>query len=309
MRKRIITGLLVIVAVLGVLASAGAHMKQGEHDADLKSVLFGDEEVSLTHDEKSAFKAIANAAALCIDQFSPNEKSRWKEGVFNALQAELDNLGLPRLDVSFDDIDLNIATVNSEKNIVSNTHRQYTHKGWNCKKHPDMDFWQRRKDILRDTVNRVLFNPKPLFSWAPWLNDFFNVPSEQCDAFCGMVYYVHIIGDHIGGDTADNMKNIAPLIKYTSLSSPGVIVELQEQLQVLFASQKSTWTFQALEQELATLKTDAEKNCGIWGKIDTNEQREINKSHAKELLKILSENVHKLLKNEPFFKERFPRRS
>ena len=306
MKKRMVAGLLVLVAVLGMMASAWAHESQDEHDGDLKSVLFGDRGMILTGDNKRTFQAIADAAALCIDQFSPNEESRWKEDDFDALQAELSSLGLPTLDVSFDAIDLSKTTVNSGKNVTANTHRQYTHQGWNCKKHPDKDFWQLRKDILRDTANRVLFNPQPLFSWTPWLNDILSIPNEQCDAFCGMVYYVHILGDHIGGDVPEKLKGITPLIQYTSFSTPGIIVELEEQLQVLFVSQNSDKMFLELMQELENIKMDAEKNCGMWGDVDTEEKCAANMEYAKKVLEKLSDYVRALLKDEPFFYERFP---
>ena len=55
-----------------------------------------------------------------------------------------------------------------------------------------------------------------------------------------MIYYIHILGDHIAGNTPDKLTDLEPLIQYASLSTPGIIAELKEQIQIVFVSQKST---------------------------------------------------------------------
>ena len=77
MRKRVFCLILLMILVLGILSSVHAHPEQSMHDKDLNSVLLG-KDVSLTGEEKEKFQAIANAAALCIDQFSSNEEKRSK---------------------------------------------------------------------------------------------------------------------------------------------------------------------------------------------------------------------------------------
>ena len=303
--KRIITFVLLFTIMLSILPAAFAHDDQAKHDSDLKYALFGSRDKILNGNEKTAFQAIANAAAIMIDQFTPNSTDQWKKSVFYDLQNELTLLGLPKLTMSFDSLDLSINTIDGNKNITASTHRKYTHLGWTYKQYPNMEFWKVRKQVLLQTVNWVLFNSQPSFSWVPWLSDLLYYPSEQCDAFCAIIYYIHILGDHIEGDVPDKLTDLEPLIHYTSISSPGIITELKEQLQIVFASQKNTWTFAALMQQLTDLGIRAEHNCGTWGAIDNIEKCAINQRYATELLDILSEYLPILLEKESFFSNRF----
>lgn len=315
MKRRIIACILIVVLLFCAAPTAHAHDDQGKHDKDLKYVLFGEEFVSrengslidhnkLRGDELTAFKAIANAAALTIDQFSANTIEKKKYKTFEDLQEELAKLKLPRLVISFDSIDLN-ANVSGGVNIHANSHRCYTHQGWNYSKYPNPDFWNKRKEILINVVNEVLFYPKNPLGRVPWLSNIIFAPSEQCEAFCGMVYYIHILGDHIEGDVPEKLTDLEPLIQYANLSTPGIITELQEQLNVLFVSQRSTRMFMELQQELSALKSKAEKNCGTWGAVDTKEKCEENQMYAAALLDILAEHIPQLLSMEPFFTNRF----
>lgn len=175
--------------------------------------------------------------------------------------------------MSFADIDLNKNTVGEEKNITANTHRMYTHQGWNSVKYSNKEFWDVRKKILLEASQQSLFDVSPLN--IPWFSDFISKlsgPDEQCDAFCALVYYVHILGDHLEGDKPDKLDALEPLAQYESLSSPGIIPELQECLQVLFVNQKTSWTFMSLMQDLDTLGRKAEKVYYSPGGINTEEK-------------------------------------
>lgn len=241
MRKRIVAAFLLLVFVMGSVP-AFAHDKQDEHDKDLKYALFGSREKVLSGDEKLIFNAIADAAALMIDQFSPNDTNRWKENTYNELQKNLQQLHLQSLKDSYDSLDLNNKIATDGKNITANTHRKYTHLGWNYKNYPNKEFWAKRKQVLLHTVNWTLFNDKALFSWIPGAADALYPPSEQCEAFCAMVYYIHILGDHIEGDASKNLEYLEP-IQYVDAFTPGIITELKEQLQIVFMAQKRSWSY------------------------------------------------------------------
>ena len=241
---------------------------------------------------------MADAASLCIDQFSVNENAENKKGEFEDLSHRV------HLSVSFRDIDLNKGI--DGKNITANTHRLYTHKGWDFSEYPDKAFWKRRKKIMQDTAQQMFF--KHSNSIFPWLSDTFlglREPSEQCDAFCALVYYVHILGDHLEGDKPEKLIALEPLAQYESLSSPGIIPELQEYLQILFVDQKYTRTFTALMQDLDVLGREAEKVYYSWGGINTEEKCAINRNNAEKLLTLLGDKVPILLRNESFFKNLF----
>ena len=305
MKKRVIALLLAAAMFVMGGAPAFAHDDQGKHDKDLKYALFGSREKVLSGDEKLIFNAIANAAALTIDQFSPNDSLKWKKDVYDELQSDLQKLKLRELDIAFDDLDLNRTVAPDGKNIAPNTHRKYTHLGWNYKNYPNEKFWKLRKQVLLHTVNWTLFNDKAAFSWVPGLSDALYSPSEQCEAFSAVVYYIHILGDHIEGDVPEKLTDLEPLIQYTNLSTPGIIVELKEQLEIVFVSQNGSWSYAAIMEKLSALGIEAERNCGMWGSIDTVEKCKTNQEYAKKLLDILAEYLPQLLKNEPFFSNHF----
>ena len=288
MGKRIVAAFLLLVFVMGSVP-AFAHDKQDEHDKDLKYVLFGSREEILSGDANLIFNAIADAAALTIDQFSPNDTNRWKENTYNKLQKNLEQLHLPSLKDSYDSLDLNIKIATDGKNITANTHRKYTHLGWNYKNYPNEEFWVKRKQVLLHTVNWMLFN---------------GSPSEQSNAFCAMVYYIHILGDHIEGDASKNLEYLEP-IQYVDASTPGIITELKEQLQIVFTSQKRSWSYAGLMEALTTLEIESAEEYKTWGKLDTKEKCDINKEYAKEILRVLSAYLPTLLKKEPFFYNHF----
>lgn len=304
MRRRVIAIFLIAVMLFCTSPLALAHDDQSKHDEDLKYALFGERDKSFTRKEGTAFAAIADAAALSIDQFSPNVELKWKNGTYEELNRNLSNLGLPELSMDFSEIDLN-ANIVKEGNVTANTHRRYTHLGWNYDKYPYPDFWNARKSVLVDVTNRVLFYPQSTIVSIPWIADLMYSPSEQCEAFSAVVYYIHILGDHIEGDDPTKLTDLEPLIQYASLSTPGIITELQEQLSVLFASQRNTRTFMAMQQNLTDLRLKVEQNCGMWGAVDTKEKCSINQKYANELLDILAKSLPILLHNESFFSNRF----
>ena len=305
MKKQIIAAFLLLTFIMGSSSTAFAHDDQVEHDKDLKYALFGSRDKILNGDEKIVFEAIANAAALTIDQFSTNDTLRWKEGTYNKLQSELGELGLPKLPESFDSLNLNSKVAADGKNITANSHRKYTHLGWNYKDYPNDAFWKTRKRILLHTINWTLFHDGTVLSKIPWISDALYAPGEQCEAFSAMVYYVHILGDHIEGNVPEKLTDLEPLIQYANLSTPGIITELKEQIQILLFSQKNGWTYAALMQDLSELEVRAEQNCGTWGAVDTVEKCTLNQEYAKELLTTLAAYLPTLLKKEAFFSKHF----
>ena len=96
-RRLLIIMTAMLLLVCSIMPAAYAHDSQKEHDDDLLYVLFG-EGYSLARDKKPIFQAIADAAALCIDQFSVNAESRSKEKQFNDLKQRVG------FSISFNDI-------------------------------------------------------------------------------------------------------------------------------------------------------------------------------------------------------------
>ena len=114
--RKATASLLVFSLIICMLSPAFAHDDQNAHDRDLRYALFGDKEKNLIGDEKTAFQAIADAAAVTIDQFSPNDTLEWKKGTYEDLQSGLEALSLAKLDIPFKDLDLNIHVWDNTKN-------------------------------------------------------------------------------------------------------------------------------------------------------------------------------------------------
>ena len=79
MHKRILSFILAFVLFVTAFPVSYAHKNQSDHDHDLLDVLFGEGYVFYDRERKLLFQDIANAASLCIDQFSTNENQKSKK--------------------------------------------------------------------------------------------------------------------------------------------------------------------------------------------------------------------------------------
>lgn len=306
MKRRLIAVVLLVALIAGSVPAAYAHPRQAEHDEDLKYVLFGSRDKHFdSEEERRAFQAIADAASLAIDQFSSNSSSQLKKDTYEDLQTSLQDMGLPQLPFAFDSIDLNAAVSADGKGINANSHRKYTHQGWNYRDYPNPKFWETRQQVLLHVANWTLFQNRVPPSWLPaWVRNRFYAPSEQCEAFCTLIYCVHLLGDHAVADSPEKLKYLEPLIAHSNMSAPGIIAELSEQLQVVFVSQRYSWRFSAMMEDLSALEFEIEQEFGV-GRVDTAEKCSLNQKHAEQLLDLLAKHLPELLKNEPFFSARF----
>lgn len=183
----------------------------------------------------------------------------------------------------------------------------YTHRGWNFSEYPDNAFWKTRQKILLETVQQELFgDSNPLINWVTYKVNSLMGPSEQCEAFCRMVYCIHILGDHTVGDKPGKLAFLLPLARPHDELNPGIIPELKDCLQILFADQNDGWTYMALMNELDIDRMKAEELYSSDGGIYTEEKCAANIENAKELLCKLGEYIPKLLRNEEFFAQVFP---
>lgn len=119
------------------IPSAMAYPTQIEHDDELSEVLSGDNPGSLSADNRQIFQAIADAAVLCIDQFSSSEDMRSNELLFAGLKKRIGFTS------TFDDIDLQKGS--DGKNVSEKTYRSCTHRGWHFSEYPFPELWVQRK--------------------------------------------------------------------------------------------------------------------------------------------------------------------
>lgn len=297
--KRAIAVLL-SVAILCCGLPALAHKDQSDHDEELKRVLFGDDIPAPVGKKADIFQAIADAAALCIDQFSTTENVQSKKNKFDKLNRR------EKLSMRFEEIDLKKDS--RGMNISASTHRRYTHLGWNWNytNNSDNKFWKKRKKILQETVQKELFgNSNLIVNWFTNTVNSLTGQNKQCEAFCELVYYVHLLGDHLEGDSPGKLKALMPLVRPNDTSDLSIIPGLKDCLQILFADQKDGWAYTALMNELDSLRLKAEELYFSKGGINTKEDCATNKDNAEELLSKLGTYIPKLLEKEDFFKQAF----
>lgn len=279
------------VILLTVALPARAHDRK-EHDAGLEYVLFDkNDEYRKAHPKVAdMLKALEDAVYLTVDQYNGHGSEQLEF---------LKSMGVKGLPDSIDDFNFSANDL---------THRLLTHRGWNFE-YPEKSHWSIRQKILKKTVQRILFeNEKQPLSWLPWLSEILYGTSEepkQRDSFCALLYYVHILGDHIAAEKYTQLADIAPLVRPNDKENPGLIPELQKYLDILFSSQHSSYTYYALMGELDALNAKAEKLVSSTGGINTDEKFSQYHQLAEDLKELLSYYLHTLLMNEPFFADHF----
>lgn len=195
MRRRLMVLVLVVVLVCTTAFSGSAHTYQG-HYQDMSRVLFGTPYPFINRspqkypDQHKTIWALRYVYQVAVDQFNWSEEKHSNEEAFTKLSSLC---GLHHLPSSIAEIDL--------PNVNSITHRKYTHMGWNMPTpdHPVLGSewttrWAIRKNMILATAEQKFnFNGSPDF----WDAVFPNY-TKGCDAFCAILYYVHLLGDHIG---------------------------------------------------------------------------------------------------------------
>ena len=275
------------IGLLGV--TAFAH-ERDEHDKDINRVLFGVDDYKSGH-EKTAdvIRALEDAAYLAVDQYNHHG------------QDALDNLNsrkIPGIPSSIEDIDF----------TGNYAHRNFTHRGWNIQ-YPEKSHWSMRRTILMNTVEHELFvdSDTPL-SWFPWASEKVygrRGTEKQQESFCVLLYYTHIIGDHIEAKKFQDLAYVAPLIRPDDRDNPGIIPELISCIEVLFEDQKHTFLYSGLIQELQNLQYKSEKLVRSDGGINNDQKFEEYHECAVKLLDVLKTYIPDLLKNEEFFYSKF----
>lgn len=296
-----------MLALLGAPRVALAHPERTQHNNELEQVLFDDSTFSKTHKndgEGKAIIALETAAYLCIDQYG---KSGSKD------LTNLDKYGVVGLpgDVS----ELNPTTYN----LSPRTHRSYSHRGWEVEYYQTRENRQRfetRKSILLNTANVAL----DYGFWHKWTQTY----TKQCDSFCALVYYIHVLGDYLEDIESDDYKKfngqgngikMAFARANADDNNPDLFWEIQRYLEVLFEDQESSLTYKQLMLDLDNLASRSRGIVGTKNGVDNLEDYKSISECVEELMAILgggyesyqyANRIHMLLKNEEFFVQAFP---
>lgn len=281
--KRISLAVILAICVLCSLIPPAYGHGAEEHNRELRWVLFGSPSKNPpnnTEKANTALDRLYNAMYLSIDQFSTGDDIT--TGITNL--AYLKGQKIKWLPRSIKDINYKASP---------NTHRSFTHMGWNWEY--DKPFtaanWPARKMILLSTVNDT-------FKFKITGNDPDNYKGK-CDSFAALIYYVHLIGDHI-----ENKKIKAEGYEMNlggTRDGINIIIELKHHLEILFADQKSKGTYSSLMNSLDDLN---DRMLSLNSQTGGIQYQDYHKC-AEDLLKILKSHVWYLLKNEEFFKKVF----
>lgn len=290
MKKRIAA--LLLAAALLLCGSAGmarSHKSDGDmHKDELQTALTYKIIQIDTLKEKNNMKYLQNACQIAIDQFNGNHS--------NALQ-ELLKDRIPNIPSSISVIDLNAGGTN---------HRQYTHQGWtynykeynDCKNEDWTDRWKKRKEIMLATAEHV-FN----FNGLPSFLDKILPYDERCKAFCALMYYIHVLGDHSRYDNYSAYRNGKnKIMPVAGRRSDTVLSEMRKYILILFDEQDCSRLLKRLQT--------AESELGSLINAPENLQESENFNRYKKLVQeilneILPEELPQLLKNEAFFNKVF----
>ncbi len=271
-----------------------AHENAREHDKELETVLFGEGYSKYQSENiKKNITALEYASSLTIDQFGGNDKSQ-----FDALK-KMKMGGLPS---KFESIDYS-QVPGETKSISPNTHRKYTHQGWDrnySSAGKEIDkFWKTRRKVLLGTVDTIFdFDDDPFWGYG-----------EKCNSLSGIIYYVHILGDY---DEADKYTKIAllPDLAGRQNANPNdmdydMITSLKAYIEVLFSNQKSSYEYKKLMEGLENIEKKAGKIVNSVGGVNTDEEFEEYHQYAEDIMKLLQTYMPKLLKSEAFFADVF----
>lgn len=280
MTKRIIVLLVVVAVLIAAALPAWAHGRE-IHDADIEFILFGKENYKDTHPKvEDTIQALEDAVYLAVDQYNGNGTK------------ELENLrsiGVKNLPRSIDEINYS----------ANYAHRQYTHRGWNLEYTDDKANWTIRKSILKNTVQKMLFSNQK--HSLDWLIQGKKNNEEQINSFCALLYYIHILGDHLEAKKYTQLAYIIPLVRSNDKENSGLIPELQKHLSIMLESQQTSFTYYALMGELDNLNAKAASLISSTGGINTEEKFEQYHDCAVKLEDALSFYLPDLLMNESFF--------
>lgn len=274
---------LVLILLLTISTAKPVYSKGGEeHKKDYIAVLFGT--VPSSSPEADAAGALAAAAYLTIDHYKADKGQKQLE--------TLKKYGIKNLP-SLEDISIE----------GSGKHRVYAHNGWDSEYHALRDksrysdaLWQKkwklRKEIIEKTVNDIFD-----FDWwsgIPVIGNQLPSSSEECDSFCALIYYIHLLGDHVETETMNEYRLLMPL--GGRYFSDTIVSELEYHCEILFENQIDTNAYSRLEDKL----NEVDNACLKTGEI-TDRNIKSNQKLADDLLDELKKDIPELLENESFF--------
>jgi len=165
-------------------------------------------------------------------------------------------------------------------------HQRYTHRGWDFKNYPNQTLFETRKSLLLSTLDK-LFN-------------FQENEQIKRDSFGALLYYIHVIGDHIGDDkkTYTTRMRLNGSMRGLNMDRLDIIWELEYHIPRLFQEQANSLEYKTL---MKYLEKRGPSPKFIYATTISDDEYKKLQDFANEILNKLIENIPALLKNEPFF--------
>lgn len=274
MRKhRFLTLLLCVALIISMIPIRSEAYERKDHDALTLKILFRKYEYACNDSSvQDDLSVLTSACYLTVDQFN------------NYGQTYLDELiayGVKNLPSQVSEIGFSASGRN---------HRNFTHRGWSFDYGGEMKTkWPIRQNILRNAVGTV-FN--------------FNGNEQQKEAFCELLYYIHILGDH-EDDTSYQVSNGLKIDVGGRHDQEDIIHKLLSLLPVLFPNQTNTHKYRALTTNLRSINNKLDKLVNSVGGINDDEKFAKKQELVKKVIEIMSLYLPEMLKKEPFFNQVF----
>ena len=117
-----------------------------------------------------------------------------------------------------------------------------------------------------------------------------------------MIYYVHVLGDHVANETYSSNYEEIPLIKGNG--QLGLIEDLEYYSGLLFTDH-STRTYKSYISELDRIKDDIRGIYYAPADLEDPEIYEQYHGYAEEIMQCLKDYIPLLIKKEKFFQKVF----
>lgn len=282
MKKRLIA-LLSLTVILSLSLSYAIASDRDVHDGYMLQVLFGKgfKEESYSEKELMAIEALEAASYLAVDQYNGDGADELR------ILSEYRVSSLPS---SISEIDFS----------GNQYHRRYTHRGWmgpyNNEDRPypdDKAHWNTRKSILLQTTKKVF--------------GFNDSQSRLNDSLSAVIYYIHILGDHIV--ETDYQKMNSDMIGVGGRNDQyDIIHQLISHFDILFTSPTSTNRYNSFRSQLRLLNNEFSNLVNKDGGVNTPDKQAEYSALAKKLMDLLIKHVPELLQEEAYFSKVFPAR-
>lgn len=270
--KRILICICVVALVFTLPVKTEAY-ERDEHDKLMLDVLFKHfKEFDNDKSIQDEIKAIECACYLTIDQF--NESGQKALNTLNDYGVK----GIPK----------NISEI--KISASPSTHRSYTHRGWD---YPysgvEGKQWPNRQAVMVNTMGTIFD---------------FNGDTKKQESFCKLLYYIHILGDHMD-DTSYKINNGLKMDVGGRTDKNDIIHEWLDCIGVVFSDQKHTHKYRSLTSGLERYNSKFSKIVKSEGGVNTDEKfAEYNKL-CKNLMDFMTMYIPEMLKDETFFNEAF----